>query len=114
MHSRLYQRIMNSRAWKELRTGYLRDHPLCVECQRQGVIRAARCIHHVIPIESAKTDEDAWTLATNRTNLQALCFECHANIHRGERSHSKEAHQQREAERLERWKRRHQRPGVSF
>lgn len=82
-------------------------NPLCEECQKRGVVMPTQCVHHVTEIESARTDAEAWDLATSMNNLQSLCFECHRKVHAEKRSHSKEAHKQRNEERLERFKSRH-------
>ena len=110
-HSKLYVRLMNSARWRNLRDEWLRDHPLCEECKRNGMVESARCVHHITPIESGRTDRQCEELAYSRGNLQSLCYQCHAEIHKAERSHSKDAHHERERERLERWKARHSTPG---
>ena len=106
-HSKLYVKLMNSARWKKLRDDWLRQHPLCDECKRNGITEAATCVHHVTPVESGRTDRECEQLAYSWSNLQSLCYQCHAEIHRAENSHSKQAHKTREAERLERWKARH-------
>ena len=106
-HSKLYVKLMNSARWKKLRDDWLRQHPLCEECKRNGITEAATCVHHVTPVESGRTDRECEQLAYSWSNLQSLCYQCHAEIHRVENSHSKHAHKTREAERLERWKARH-------
>ena len=108
-HSELYRKIMNSRQWRETRAAVISAHPLCQQCEKTGRYVSAQCVHHVIPIESGRTEQDCWSLALNVKNCTALCYQCHAEIHMAERSHTKESHRQREAERLERWKKRHER-----
>lgn len=81
--------------------------PFCEQCKSQGIITAAQCVHHIKPIESGKTPEQMETLAFSMGNLMSLCFDCHSEIHKAERSHSREAHQQRTRDRLEQWKARH-------
>ena len=109
-----YQKLLNSKRWKQLRMAYLQEHPLCERCYREGIeqrgkpyIRSAIDVHHKIPVESARTPQEMEQLCFNPLNLQALCISCHAKIHREAKSHTKEAHQQREDERLARWKARH-------
>ena len=92
-----------------LRQEYLRAHPLCERCKRDGLVRSAIDVHHKVPVESAHTIAEMEQLAYDWNNLQALCIPCHASIHKAERSHSKQAHKQREDDRLERWKERQQR-----
>jgi len=110
-HSKEYQRLMGSSRWRKLRNEWLTEHPLCQMHKEQGKIVAAQCVHHITPIESANNDRLMESLAFSTTNLMSLCFECHAQIHKAQRSHSKEAHKKRAAERLERWKERHKRQG---
>ena len=109
-HSKLYVKLMNSARWKKLRDDWLREHPLCEECKRKGIVEPARCVHHVTPVESGRTAKRCEALAYSCSTLQSLCDKAHAEIHKAERSHSKEAHHDRERERLERWKARHSNP----
>lgn len=104
MHSKLYRQLMSSKEWRTLRNSYLQQHPLCEECERKGYVTAARCVHHKTPVESGHSESECRDLAFRPTNLMALCFQCHADIHKAERSHSREAHKQRTRERLEQWK----------
>lgn len=107
-HSKLYIRLMQSAEWRKLRNEWLGEHPICENCYKvYDIITPAQCVHHEVPIESGRTDADCRRLAFSRSNLTSLCFKCHSDIHKAERSHSRDAHQQRESERLERWKKRH-------
>ena len=99
--------IYNSREWKELRIAKLRStNGLCEECLKQGIVTSARCVHHVVPIETARTKDEMKRLAIDcgLQGLMSLCFACHAKIHKEERSHSKEAVKARAEQRHERWK----------
>lgn len=109
-HSKLYVQLMNSREWRELRVRKLQANPLCERCKAQGYIVSARCIHHLVPIESGHTPDDCQRLAFSWNNLQSLCFQCHAEIHKAERSHSREAHRQRAQDRLRQWIERQKKP----
>ena len=106
-HSKLYVRLMNSKEWRQLRWQKLEANPLCELCQRRGHVVAASCVHHIVEVESGRTDEECRELAFRWTNLQALCRECHAEIHKAARSHTKEGHRQRERDRLAQWVARH-------
>ena len=57
--------------WRKLRALYLSEHPLCVECQRNGDVRAAAEVDHIRPITKGGGRLD-WD------NLQALCKSCHS------------------------------------
>ena len=108
-----YRRLIQSKRWRALRNAYLTEHPKCEECEAQGIYRAANCVHHITPVESARDAEQAEQLCYAWSNLQALCIPCHAAIHKAERSHSRAAHLRREAERHERWKSEHPAPTTS-
>ena len=99
-----YQRLLNSKRWKELRAWKLQQNPLCELCQAEGYVTSAIDIHHKTPVESARTPQEMEALCFNPSNLQSLCIPCHQRVHREARSHTKEAHLQRERDRLERWK----------
>lgn len=107
--SKEYQRLLNDKRWKALRLRYLQEHPLCEACASAGYIRSAVDVHHRTPVESARTRMEMERLAYDWHNLQALCVPCHIKAHQVEGSHTKEAHQQRESERLKRWVERHTR-----
>lgn len=102
-----YQRMLNSKQWRTLREWKLTRDPLCERCLADGFIRAAVDVHHIEPVEGCVTLEEMERRCFSLTNLQSLCISCHANLHREERSHSKEAHQQRSEQRLARWIERH-------
>ena len=87
-----YQRLLNSKRWKMLRQEYLRAHPLCERCQREGFVLSAIDVHHKVPVETAKTEQEMEYLAYNMggNNLEALCVPCHIKTHQEARSHTKE------------------------
>lgn len=65
--NRAGKRIYNSARWKNTRTKFLFDHPLC-KC---GEI--ATDVHHRVDL---KDGGDPWDFG----NLEALCHACHAAI----------------------------------
>ena len=94
-----YQRLLNSKRWKMIRAEYLRQHPLCERCRREGIaagvlpdgyITSAVDVHHKTPVESAKTEQEMERLAYNPSNIRLLCIQCHIKIHQEMRSHTKE------------------------
>lgn len=105
--SKDYQRLLNSKRWKELRAWKLNKNPLCELCQEEGYVRSAIDVHHKTPVESARTPQEMEQLCFTPANLQALCISCHIKVHKDAGSHTKAAHQQREDERLQRWIKRH-------
>ena len=99
--------IYNSREWKELRIAKLRStNGLCEECLKQGIVTSARCVHHVVPIETARTKDEMRRLAIDcgLQGLKALCFACHARIHKELGSNTAKIVRQRAEARQDRWK----------
>ena len=102
--------IYNSREWKELRAAKLRStNGLCEECIKEGIVTSARCVHHVVPIETARTKDEMKRLAfcQNLPNpldgLKSLCFACHARIHKELGSNTAKIVRQRAEARQDRW-----------
>ena len=103
--------IYNSREWKELRIQKLRANPLCEQCQKDGeaagipggYIRSATCVHHIVPIETARTKEEMRRLAFDWNNLMSLCKSCHARIHKELGSNTAKIVRQRAEARQDRW-----------
>ena len=100
------QDIYNSREWKELRIAKLRStNGLCEECLKQGIVTGARCVHHIVPIETARTKEEMRRLALDcgLNGLMSLCFACHARIHKELGSNTAKIVRQRAEARQDRW-----------
>jgi 5-methylcytosine-specific restriction protein A len=96
--------IYNSREWKELRIAKLRSTKgLCEECMKQGIVTPARCVHHIVPIETARTKDEMKRLAFDINNLRALCFACHTRIHKELGSNTAKIVRQRAEARQDRW-----------
>ena len=77
-HSTLYQQLINSRKWRQLRAEKLAANPLCERHLKEGKVVAASVVHHIVEVESGHNEA-----------------EC---------SHTRKAHQDREQQRLEQWK----------
>ncbi|ENX4469937.1 HNH endonuclease [Enterobacter roggenkampii] len=57
--------------WEIIRERILkRDNGLCQSHLKQGIVKQASCVDHIIPKAQGGTDDDA--------NLQSLCWACHA------------------------------------
>jgi hypothetical protein len=98
--------IYNSREWKELRIAKLRStRGLCEECLKEGIVTSARCVHHVVPIETARTKDEMRRLAIDcgLQGLKSLCFACHARIHKELGSNTAKIVRQRAEARQDRW-----------
>ena len=57
--------------WQKARESYLKRHPLCVECVKQGRIVPATAVDHVIPHKGNQA------LFWDVNNWQSLCKRCH-------------------------------------
>lgn len=58
-------------SWRRARKRYLKAHPLCVRCQKQGKLVKATVVDHIVP---HRGDEK---LFRDVFNWQALCKNCH-------------------------------------
>ena len=57
------------RTWQRIRLQVLTDEPLCRACLAEDRVTAAAEVDHIVPLHKGGTDE--------RSNLQALCPDCH-------------------------------------
>lgn len=57
--------------WRRARAAFLREHPLCRECEREGRITPATVVDHIRP---HRGDQELFWSADN---WQALCKPCH-------------------------------------
>jgi len=63
--------MYNSTRWRKARIRYLREHPLCVECEKQGRLVPAKVVDHVT---DHKGDYDLfWDVG----NWQGMCIKHH-------------------------------------
>lgn len=102
-----YSKMIQSARWRQLRWLKLRITPTCEICNAGGRIKAAQCVHHKTPVESAKSEDQAKVLCFSLNNLQSLCFDCHQRLHNAQRYHSKYTHRQHTQDALERWRAKH-------
>lgn len=57
--------------WNKARSRYLKIHPLCVHCQKEGKLTKARVVDHITPHRGDQV------LFWDEKNWQALCKSCH-------------------------------------
>ena len=57
--------------WQRFRVAYLRQHPLCVHCERDGRTTLANEVHHIKALSQGgeRLDPD---------NVESLCKSCHS------------------------------------
>ena len=58
--------------WREYSKRFLKAHPLCEQCKREGRLTPAECVDHIIP--AAVRSDLFW----DSDNHQALCWACHS------------------------------------
>lgn len=58
--------------WQKARKRYLQAHPLCVYCERDGMVTAATVVDHKIP------HRGDMTLFWDESNWQSLCATHHS------------------------------------
>ena len=76
------KRFYKSTQWQRCRKlAWQRDHGLCVDCLKIGMITPAEEVHHIIPLSPENIDDPEVSL--NLTNLVSLCRECHKARHEG-------------------------------
>ncbi|MFU1798198.1 HNH endonuclease [Paenibacillus azoreducens] len=65
-----------SKEWRKCREKVLiRDHYLCQQCLRKGILTTANTVHHIKPLE------DYPELALDENNLESICPTCHNKEH---------------------------------
>ena len=65
-------RLHNNRRSRDYSRLFLSAHPLCVECERQGRVKASEVWDHIVPHQG--DEEKYW----DPLNHQALCRRCHS------------------------------------
>ena len=108
-----YQRLLNSRRWKELRVEMLRREPLCQECKREGYVRSSIDCHHIRPISSAMSIQEMERLCFDPNNIACLCVPCHIKVHKAMKKGTKANRKEREAQRMSRWSERVRQIGIT-
>jgi 5-methylcytosine-specific restriction enzyme A len=68
--AQVYRKLYQTARWKKIRLAQLRNHPLCVNCERKGRLATATVADHVIPHRGD-------THVFYQGELQSLCGPCH-------------------------------------
>lgn len=56
---------------------------MCEECLKKGILdQPSEEVHHIRPISTGRSWHEMVTLAFDPDNLEALCHDCHTEIHR--------------------------------
>ena len=64
------KKFYQSKRWRNHRKLFLQLHPLCVECEKKGIIRPAKVVDHIVRINDGGDPFDY-------SNLQPMCSSCH-------------------------------------
>lgn len=64
---------MKSTKWRKARVMFLDEHPLCVECRKEGRVSAATVVDHIQP------HHGDYELFWSVDNWQALCATHHSS-----------------------------------
>ena len=67
-HSKKY-----GRDWKRVRDRYVKKHPLCERCLKEGRFTRVEEVHHILPVNRGGTNYES--------NLMSVCKSCHNKIH---------------------------------
>ena len=71
----------SSQAWRECRKAYKKAvGGLCERCLMAGRLTLGEIVHHKIPLTPQNINNASVCL--NWDNLQCVCRECHADIHK--------------------------------
>lgn len=76
-----YRKLIHTERWLLLRRVVLSAYPLCQDCQDRGLITPATEVHHLSPVEEAINYADKVQRMYDRSNLRALCHDCHTRRH---------------------------------
>jgi 5-methylcytosine-specific restriction protein A len=102
-----YQKLLNDRRWKQLRAEvFRRTNGLCELCLKEGYITPGVDVHHIRPVEQAKTVEGHDGMRArcyDPSNVMLLCVPCHIKVHQDMRTHTKEKVQANKARERQRF-----------
>lgn len=60
--------------WQKAREGWLRAHPLCAYCDREGRVSAATVVDHVV------AHRGDMKVFWDKANWMSLCASCHSSV----------------------------------
>ena len=74
------EKLYKSKTWQKCRQGYIKSvGGLCERCLEHGRYTPAEIVHHVVHIDASNINDPTVTL--NWNNLQAVCRDCHKELH---------------------------------
>ena len=76
------EELYNLKIWKSLRNWKITNYPLCEVCLEHGRSEAATDIHHKIPYQRGRDDDERYRLFSDANNLMSVCNRCHQALHK--------------------------------
>ena len=76
-NNKIHKTVYNTDTWRKLRINYLMVHPVCERCNKALAID----VHHKTAISTATNEAEMKRIGFDETNLQAVCRNCHKEIH---------------------------------
>lgn len=74
------EHFYKSASWVKCRNAYMKSkHHLCEECLKNGTIKAAEEVHHIVWLTPDNINDPNITLSED--NLICVCRECHRRLH---------------------------------
>ena len=71
----------SSSTWQECRQAYSKSQGyLCERCKAKGIIKQGEIVHHKVHLTPENINDPEITTGFN--NLQLLCRDCHAIVHK--------------------------------
>ena len=61
------------RSWRRIRAAYVKAHPFCEQCFKEGRMSMVDEVHHILPLARGGTHDEE--------NLMSLCRSCHNKAH---------------------------------
>ena len=59
--------------WRRIRGLYVKQHPVCEMCLKEGKLIPVEEVHHIVPLLQGGSNKFS--------NLMSLCQSCHTKIH---------------------------------
>lgn len=90
-----YQKLLNSKRWLEVKAiVWKRAQGLCERCKEEGIItgslQSQLDCHHIVPVETGRTEMEMERLAYDVSNVRLLCVACHIKTHQEMHSFDRE------------------------
>ena len=78
-----------SKRWQHTRDEYASSVGwLCERCLKRGIYKPGVIVHHKVHIDTEEALNDP-SIALSFNNLELVCRECHAELHKDDRNNTK-------------------------